>query len=296
MARAGKGYRQVRPLAAALACAICCWALPAVGAGVADAGAGLEPAGGPADCFVPASVLRSRLQTAAAGKAPILVDVRDAASYGRARIPGSINVPLFAVKTKPFLRQASFVLVNDGFEGRRLLEECGALREQGFASVAVLKGGLSAWAAVGGAIVGDGSALAGVRSVPPQSLRAERAGRDVAIVDIRRGAGAAPGEELPGAKVLPYAGDARGFVERLDAEVGRWRAEGKRSVILVDEDGSAFTQLLTVIEETNTRWGGDPGLFFGEGGLQAYRGLVESQAKTLAGQRGKDAEGCKTCP
>ena len=45
----------------------------------------------------------------------ILVDGRKSDAFEKFRIPGSINIPLYAVKTKAFLRTKLLVLVNEGY-------------------------------------------------------------------------------------------------------------------------------------------------------------------------------------
>lgn len=98
----------------------------------------------------------------------LIVDVRSAQAYERARIPGSLNIPLFAVKTKGFLRRRQVVLVDEGFGSRALDEECRKLRETGFAGVSLWYGGLNAWRRRGGALEGLGSGE--VDRVPPMAL------------------------------------------------------------------------------------------------------------------------------
>jgi hypothetical protein len=44
-----------------------------------------------------------------------LVDVRDRDCFERFRIPRSIHVPLYAVKTKGFLKERFLVLVHEGY-------------------------------------------------------------------------------------------------------------------------------------------------------------------------------------
>jgi len=52
---------------------------------------------------------------------PVLVDVRDNESFQKIRIPGSINMSLFAVKTKTFLKTKQIVLVNEGYGYNKLV-------------------------------------------------------------------------------------------------------------------------------------------------------------------------------
>jgi len=77
-------------------------------------------------------------------KKSILVDVRTKEKFNSFGIPGSINIPLYAIKTKPMLRSQSVVLVNEGFSNHRLEETCKTLRKNGFAA-SILRGGLNDW-------------------------------------------------------------------------------------------------------------------------------------------------------
>ena len=82
----------------------------------------------------------------------IVVDVRPSDHFQKVRIPGSLNLPLFAVKTKSILRSRALVLVGDGdFEGA-LLAEAVAMEAAGYREVKVLMGGISAWEQNGGAL------------------------------------------------------------------------------------------------------------------------------------------------
>ena len=42
----------------------------------------------------------------------LLVDIRPAAAFGKLRIPGSLNIPLYAIKTKTFLKKHDLVLID----------------------------------------------------------------------------------------------------------------------------------------------------------------------------------------
>ena len=52
-------------------------------------------------------------------------------AFTEAHIPGSINMPLYAVKTKTFLKSVPVVLVNEGFRYAELESECRRLAERG---------------------------------------------------------------------------------------------------------------------------------------------------------------------
>ena len=75
-----------------------------------------------------------------------LVDVRRKQAFKRLQIPGSISIPLYAVKTKDYLKPVPVVLVNEGLRYAEIQKECRLLARRGF-KVFILDGGLPAWAA-----------------------------------------------------------------------------------------------------------------------------------------------------
>jgi rhodanese-related sulfurtransferase len=83
-----------------------------------------------------------------------LVDVRDAGEFEKFRIPGSINIPLFAIKTKTFLKSKPLVLINNGQNYKQLTDECTVLSKAGFI-VSMLDGGLYQWKRKNGRLEGD---------------------------------------------------------------------------------------------------------------------------------------------
>ncbi len=87
-----------------------------------------------------------------------LVDVRSREDFERLYIPGSVNIALFVVKTKTYLKSAPVVLVNEGFRYAELEDECRRLAKRGF-KVSILDGGLPAWQRKGGQLTGDLFAL-----------------------------------------------------------------------------------------------------------------------------------------
>ncbi len=83
-----------------------------------------------------------------------LIDVRNPEDFTRLHIPGSINIPLHAVKTKFVLKSFLIVLINDGFQYSLLATECLKLRDMGFKAF-ILDGGLYAWNRAESQLTGD---------------------------------------------------------------------------------------------------------------------------------------------
>lgn len=81
-----------------------------------------------------------------------IIDVRSWDRFVSVHIPGSMNLALYAVKTKSILMGRRIVLLNEGHENETLLSEIGKLRQNGFQLAHVLDGGLRAWQRAGGEV------------------------------------------------------------------------------------------------------------------------------------------------
>lgn len=111
-----------------------------------------------------------------------LIDVRPYEDFQHFRIPGSIHIPLHAIRTKPFLKSKPIVLVNEGFAISHLADACVALNRQGF-QASILPGGLLAWRARGGPMVGDPFAMDRMAIVFPHQLAREMGSPHLLIID-----------------------------------------------------------------------------------------------------------------
>jgi len=110
----------------------------------------------------------SVLNALSSNRCPLLVDIRPREAFERCRIPGSINVPLAFVRTRPFLKAAPLVLVSRGYGQRFMETPCRRLRAAGF-DATIMLGGLSAWHQAGGKLDGDLTCL----NLPP-TITAQR--------------------------------------------------------------------------------------------------------------------------
>ncbi|MCF6256782.1 MAG: rhodanese-like domain-containing protein [Gammaproteobacteria bacterium] len=74
-----------------------------------------------------------------------IIDVRLQQEYEKFRIPNSMNLPLYSIKSKAYLKDKLLILVDEGYTHKHLYEACLSLRDQGFKNVKVLDGGLRSW-------------------------------------------------------------------------------------------------------------------------------------------------------
>jgi len=236
------------------------------------------------------------------GRQVTLVDIRSREEFAGARIPGSVNIPLYAVKTKPFLGSGLVVLVNRGYQCMSLARECRQLRSRGF-NAWYLAGGLNAWKARGLGLEGDPFALGELNRISAAALYRQRGCGAQVIINLS--------ERLtPDAKrILPHA-------RHLALEGGMALDRRKRSVILslyrcgrpkcppgyhsatpftvvvINETGKGYEQV-----ERALRALGITGVFFVRGGIKAYERYVNGLAlsRRPRAERLRTTEKCSEC-
>ena len=228
-----------------------------------------------------------------------LVDVRRPARFEELRVPGSMNIPGFQIKTKGFLRGKRLLLLGDGHSYRALDRLADDLQTEGFDQVSIVEGGLNAWRLEVGALEGAANPNRAAMISPSEYLQEQRYGHwklvfvglDNAAADaslLSRGAvisdpgGTAalatlsPGEEKieerGAGDGIPFAGIGLSNDTAPDAIRSRLtalaRADGnglKPLVLIASADGEGYPRIQAIMKEAGL-WN----LFYLEGGDQAY--------------------------
>jgi len=217
-----------------------------------------------------------------------LVDVRRRQDFERLSIPGSINIPLHAVKTKAYLKSTPVVLVNEGFRYGDLTDECRRLAERGF-QVFILDGGLPAWQQHGGSLTGDLFALGDIKTVSPREFFRAKDYASTLVIDISPQRSAASSRLMPYAQHLPLP-------ERPDSSNSDLRKIIKKSqpfqsIVLFDESGEQYEKA----EKMMSRMGIEA--FQLQGGVAAYQGYLQGLQLSWKSRdsRMKTVGNCKPC-
>lgn len=132
------------------------------------------------DCLISLSTL-DKLRTK--GNLQI-VDVRTPEQFNRFHIANSINIPEYLIKTKKFLRQSSFVLVNEGHNLNSLRNTCEELRQSGFSNATVLEGGLFSWNANNRSLEGDIEGSLSLNRLSASELFESRQSPNWFVIDV----------------------------------------------------------------------------------------------------------------
>jgi len=223
---------------------------------------------------------------------PTIVDVREKEQFEAVSIPGSINIPLFAVKTKTFLKAKPLILVNEGYAYEPLERACAHLRNNGFKAW-ILDGGLAAWKQKGGPLHGDPFQQPGLNKVPAPVFYTEKAFDNWLIVDMSKSERSQATAMLPQAIHIPLAKNAAAFVSGLKKAVAQRKDNPLLLVMLFDEKGEGYEAIEQPIQEA-----GMSKVFFLTGGLEAYDRFVKNLAVIRQAQDNskQTIKKCINCP
>ncbi|NJL60103.1 MAG: rhodanese-like domain-containing protein [Desulfobacteraceae bacterium] len=150
----------------------------------------------------------------------ILIDTRNKTEFEKFRIPDSINVPLFALKTKDFLKPKSLILINEGYHQAQLRKTCKELNSAGFRA-SFIYGGLNAWKENGGQIEGDPFAQKELDKITPLDFFAEKDGENRIVIDVSSSENKNIRSLLPGSLQIPYLKDENSFVSAIRRRIGQ---------------------------------------------------------------------------
>jgi rhodanese-related sulfurtransferase len=225
----------------------------------------------------------------------VMVDLRRPAEVAELRIPGALDIPPHQVKTKAFLRGKRVLLLDAGYRYHELERTAADLEAAGIPEVAIVEGGVNAWQAAGGALVGPASA-ARLRRVAPAAFAAEARfphWRVVVLEDAAVPAAVHPvagDAEHPAATVAGPAGhllaapaarlgpEAADRLPELVAELSAGGDDGLTPLILlVDANGRTSARLLAQLGDA-APWN----LFLLDGGLAAWQTEVRKLAAIAA--------------
>lgn len=219
----------------------------------------------------------------------LLIDVRDREAFDKLRIPGSIHVPLYSLKTKAFLRDKPLALVSEGYPNAALDLTCKSMRDAGFTRASILNGGLRSWIQKKGPVEGDVRSVQLVSRVQPKHFFTQKDLRGWLVVAVSGDDVSSSPPLIAGTAYLPHRGDPRKFVSALKALISRKAETLHLSVLICDESEGSYEGIERVVQQEEIEQ-----VFYLKGGLTAYRAFLQQQS--LLVQRGKEeAKRCVNC-
>ena len=217
----------------------------------------------------------------------ILVDIRKPGEFERISIPGSINIPLYFIKSKAFLKLKPLVLVNTGYPHSQMEKECKSLRSKGF-NVAVLTGGILSWHRKGGQLKGDLFALNGYNQISPRSFFQEKDYANQMVLDVSKKHTEASKQLIPTATHMPFFNNLN-LGDLLAAAVNK--ADIKYFLIF-NENGDHYEKIEKTLQKK-----GLENTFYLTGGLNAYEIYLQHLvlSRQFRDSRIQKIDKCRTC-
>ena len=218
------------------------------------------------------------------------VDVRDPQSFERCRIPGSINIPLYSVKSKSFLASRTIIFVNDGASYGPLEKECRQLRNSGKVAW-ILAGGLSEWKNKKGPIQGD--ALSGMNLVAPAAYFTERGFDDWIVLYACKSRASLADFLLPESVPVPESANGADFISKMKAQLATLGANDHSYILFLNDDGVDYGKFEKLLLQTGAK-----NTFYLQGGIAAYESFLKQQAALLTQDASpkKLSRKCESCP
>ena len=242
-----------------------------------------------------------------------LVDIRKPEEFEKVRIPGSINIPLHAVKTKTYLKLQPVVLVNNGYQYTLLEKECKNLKSKGF-KVKILKGGLNCWRQKGAPFAGDVFAQRELNKVSPRAFYQEKDFGNQVVIDVSKTQSKESKKLIPCAIHIPFSdnsaelnfllsGVSTESKKRLNLSalsvsavnnktISKQKKNPFMSVLVFNEHGNGYEKVEKTIEKSGLN-----NVFYLKGGLKEYKRYLEHLALSRQPKtsRLKTVTRCKNC-
>ena len=241
------------------------------------------------DLFVHPEQILKKMQKGDSGIQ--LVDVRPEGAFAEVRIPGSFNIPLFALKTKAFLKSKQVVVAGDGRSCEELQRACRELRALGF-DANILFGGINLWRQMGGPVQGDYFKMEDLKFVSPQTFYANRfCGRWI-VVDATSADStvSVPWESYPTVSRVEFAPDSESFSKEL-AMAAKQPPSGFSTVLAVTESGQTDKALEDAVRSAGFRH-----IVYLQGGEKAYARFLDDWKRISKDGRQKRSGGrCPGC-
>jgi rhodanese-related sulfurtransferase len=219
-----------------------------------------------------------------------LVDVRNPEDFARLHIPGSLNLPLHAVKTKVFLKSFAIVLINEGFNFSPLESECWLLTDLGFKAF-ILDGGLPAWKRKGSPLAGDLFALEEMQVVSPQVFFREKDYENTLVINTTPVQTEIYRQLMPYSRHIPVSADPGRWVRKLNRIIADHKNQPFLSVVVFSETGDGYDRVNKMLAGLNVN------AFYLQGGVAGYKHYLEDLMVSWLprASRIKTNRKCRTC-
>ena len=225
-------------------------------------------------------------------KEMILIDVRPPEKFVKIRIDGAMNMPLFAIHTKKFLKGRRIVLINEGYQCINLINECRHLKEQGFLEVRVMFGGLWYWHQRGGTLAGNVFTISDLNLVSAHDFFVQKNLENQVVIDISKQPSQDVRNLMPGTVSVPFSCEGDKFLKAIKRHCRAIDKQRYAVVVLFNRNGRYHRKIYDLMRKA-----GILNFYLLEGGLEGYRDFIAQQAVINKKKNEKKViKKCPTCP
>lgn len=222
---------------------------------------------------------------------PILIDVRDSLSYNSFNIPGSINMPLYTIKTRNFLRSKEVIIVAAGYDSSSLEDELYNLKRSGY-RVLILKGGINSWMRRGFKVSTTLDSELEANQIVSRELFKERDFTDLIIIDASTAQGIS-GYWLPTSHHIPFVKGAD-YKKILKSALSSGGKERNYNLLIFNANGEGYEEIEKSLKGTDYN-----NIFYLYGGLKEYKEFLKKQTQMLypaESVKKLKSKKCGSCP
>jgi rhodanese-related sulfurtransferase len=206
----------------------------------------------------------------------LLIDTRRPSEYERYRIPGSLNLAPFAIKSKAFLKDKQIILVNEGRSLAQLDKLCGQLKSQGFQSVGVMAGGLYSWYQSRYPLSGDKLAISKLNQIAPAELLSALDERDWRFIDLDSSLSNLV-DFLPFQDVIEYQSNKNAFISSVNKGAREINHDQLSGFIVVSENGENYSVIARLLRLTDAE-----NVYYLSGGIAELRRFLSTHSRQAA--------------
>ena len=204
----------------------------------------------------------------------VFIDIRTKEEFEKSRIPGSLNIPLYAIKTKNYLKPKSVVLVNEGYNFGQLEKECRQLRDFGFIKTSILAGGLYSWMKNGSILEGDAFVQKDLNKIDPGDFFPDKDYEEWVIIDVTASEESDYQNLIPQAIHIPYINDEEQFIPDFKTAITRHSNNNAfRNILITNASGEQYEEIERLIQKS----GIVDNIFYLKGGLKGYMAFLRKQ-------------------
>lgn len=220
----------------------------------------------------------------------IIVDIRPQKDFETVHIPDSLNIPLFALKTKSFLKDKNVFLINKGYDYEALEDECTNLIKNGY-NIMIILGGLNSWKDEGGSLEGSPSAIEAINKVQALEVYQQAGHQDVLLINLSPNKSKFDDALTSKSISVPYINE-KSFPVKLTECLKNNQRKNIEPLLFISEHGENYDKVHQIIKTMGIK-----NVFYLEGGLDAYKKFLNekflmSKTEKITSNNNK----CGTCP